>query len=78
MRLVDEVRTAFGNTKPVVLGGFSQGAMTAMDLALSVEETVSGVLMMSGMNCYELHVDGDEFFARGPNCCGRVGSKAQG
>lgn len=32
----------------VVLAGFSQGAMTAMDLALAVEGTVAGVAMLSG------------------------------
>jgi phospholipase/carboxylesterase len=32
----------------VVLAGFSQGAMTAMDLALSVEGSVAGVVMLSG------------------------------
>jgi len=32
----------------VVLAGFSQGAMTAMDLALAVEGAVAGVAMLSG------------------------------
>jgi|GEM_PF-1065408 len=38
------------NEVPVILGGFSQGAMTAMDLALHLpeEERVHGVIMLSG------------------------------
>ena len=43
-----EVKDSFGKELPVVLGGFSQGAMTAMDVALSLEDKVNGVLMLSG------------------------------
>ena len=32
----------------MVLGGFSQGAMTAMDLALHLDDAVAGVTMLSG------------------------------
>lgn len=48
--LVSEVRTKFGADKPIILGGFSQGAMTAMDLALSLDTPVNGVLMLSGIH----------------------------
>ena len=33
----------------VVLGGFSQGAMVALDAALSLDETLGGVLAVSGL-----------------------------
>ena len=48
--LVEEARTMVGGLalSRVVLAGFSQGAMTAMDLALHLEEPVAGVAMLSG------------------------------
>ena len=48
--LVGEVRAAFGDLPMAKLGlaGFSQGAMTVMDLALHLDETVAGVTMLSG------------------------------
>jgi len=48
--LVGEARALCGDipTSQVVLAGFSQGAMTAMDLALQLDEPVAGVTMLSG------------------------------
>jgi len=49
LRLVREARE-MASTSNVILGGFSQGAMTAMDVSLQlpITEQVSGVLMFSG------------------------------
>jgi len=49
-QLVSEVSAFFGGLplNKLVLGGFSQGAMTAMDLALQLEANVAGVFMLSG------------------------------
>eukprot|EP00613_Pedinella_sp_CCMP2098_P026298 CAMPEP_0171714942 /NCGR_PEP_ID=MMETSP0991-20121206/18589_1 /TAXON_ID=483369 /ORGANISM="non described non described, Strain CCMP2098" /LENGTH=223 /DNA_ID=CAMNT_0012305767 /DNA_START=114 /DNA_END=782 /DNA_ORIENTATION=+ len=48
--LVSEAQKMFGDIplERVVLAGFSQGAMTAMDLALQLDGNVAGVTMISG------------------------------
>lgn len=48
--LVREARAMFGELPlaRVALGGFSQGAMTATDLALHLDERCAGILMLSG------------------------------
>ena len=51
LTLVDEVKASTGvGYDKIVLGGFSQGAMSAMDLALSMPagKRVAGVTMVSG------------------------------
>lgn len=49
LKLVDEVLAATEtNINQLVLGGFSQGAMTAMDVALSLPSTPAGLLSISG------------------------------
>src|SRR5438105_7877731 len=49
MRLVDQVKTRLGvDDKGLVLGGFSQGAMVALDVALHRDTPPAGLLLMSG------------------------------
>lgn len=47
LALVDEVTTRFSGTK-LVLGGFSQGAMLALDVALHTPTAPAGLVLMSG------------------------------
>lgn len=47
LRLVDEVTVRFAGTK-LVLGGFSQGAMVALDVALHAPTAPAGLVLMSG------------------------------
>ncbi len=49
MRFIDDVQAQFSisNTE-LVLGGFSQGAMLALDVALHLEATPSALVLMSG------------------------------
>lgn len=49
-QLVSEVRSHVRDIgmEKVVFAGFSQGAMTAMDLALHHDTTLAGVAMLSG------------------------------
>jgi predicted esterase len=49
-QLISEVRSQIGDIplEKIVFAGFSQGAMTAMDLALDHDVTVGGVAMLSG------------------------------
>lgn len=48
-RLVDQVAARFATTDDrIVLGGFSQGAMLALDVALHRDTRLAGVVMMSG------------------------------
>jgi phospholipase/carboxylesterase len=46
-RFVDQVQARFG-TDRIVLGGFSQGAMLALDVALHREAAPAGIVIMSG------------------------------
>lgn len=48
--LISEVQKELGNLllEKFVLAGFSQGAMTSMDLALQLDTTVAGVVLLSG------------------------------
>lgn len=48
--LITQVQSLLGGVplEKIVLAGFSQGAMTAMDLALQLEGNVGGVVMLSG------------------------------
>jgi phospholipase/carboxylesterase len=45
--LLDELERRFG-AKPIVLGGFSQGAMLACDVALHHSKPLAGLVMLSG------------------------------
>jgi phospholipase/carboxylesterase len=45
--LLDELTAGSGNTS-LVLGGFSQGAMLAFDLALRTDRPISGLVQLSG------------------------------
>ena len=45
-RFLDELRTEFPGL-PLVLGGFSQGAMLACDAVLCARQAVSGLVMLS-------------------------------
>lgn len=48
-RLLDQLEARFGATPDrLVLGGFSQGAMLALDVALHRERPPAGLLLMSG------------------------------
>jgi len=48
-RLLDQVKTRLGvDEKRLVIGGFSQGAMLALDVALHRETPPAGIVMMSG------------------------------
>jgi phospholipase/carboxylesterase len=47
VRLVDQVVARFG-TDPIVIGGFSQGAMLAVDVALHRDVVPAGVVALSG------------------------------
>ena len=50
-RLIDQVKSRLGVTeRQLVLGGFSQGAMVALDVALHrpADEPLAGVVLMSG------------------------------
>ncbi len=47
MQLLSEAREALG-AGPLYLGGFSQGAMLACDVALRSEEPIAGLVLMSG------------------------------
>lgn len=47
--LIDEAKRHFGlPASQVVLGGFSQGAMLATDVALGLEATLGGLVVLSG------------------------------
>ena len=47
--LLDEIQARFAlNSDRVVLGGFSQGAVACLDVALSVQRRFAGLLLMSG------------------------------
>lgn len=49
MRLLDQVQARFSVAAPaLVLGGFSQGAMLALDVALHRDAPPAGLLLMSG------------------------------
>ncbi len=49
MRLLDQVQTRLGvDDSHLVVGGFSQGAMVALDVALHRERPLAGVVLMSG------------------------------
>lgn len=49
LRLVDQVEARFGGPDhKLVLGGFSQGAMTALDVALHREKKPAGLILWSG------------------------------
>jgi phospholipase/carboxylesterase len=49
LRLVDQVEARFGGADhKLVLGGFSQGAMTAVDVALHREKKPAGLILWSG------------------------------
>ncbi|MGE5186221.1 MAG: alpha/beta hydrolase [Acidobacteriota bacterium] len=49
MRLLDQVQARLGvDDAHLVVGGFSQGAMVALDVALHRERPVAGVVVMSG------------------------------
>ncbi len=49
VRLLDELRSAFGvPLEKFVLGGFSQGAMLACDVALRTELPLAGLALLSG------------------------------
>ena len=45
--MLDDVRTTFGDA-PLVLGGFSQGAMLSLDVALHTDRAIAGLVLMSG------------------------------
>ncbi len=47
VEMLDELEAALGPSK-LVLGGFSQGAMLAIDVALRTNRTLAGVVAMSG------------------------------
>ena len=48
-RLVDQVQARFGiGDDAIVLGGFSQGAMLALDVALHRDAAPAGIVLMSG------------------------------
>jgi phospholipase/carboxylesterase len=48
-RLVDQVAARFATTDDrIVLGGFSQGAMVSLDVALHRDARLAGVVMLSG------------------------------
>jgi len=47
LRLVAEVQARYADNR-IVLGGFSQGAMTALDVALHLPAAPAGVVLMSG------------------------------
>jgi phospholipase/carboxylesterase len=47
LRFLDQVESRLP-TKRLVLGGFSQGAMVALDVALHREQTPAGLILMSG------------------------------
>jgi len=48
-RLVDQVKARFAiDDSQLVLGGFSQGAMVALDVALHRDATPAGLVLMSG------------------------------
>ena len=48
-RLVDQVAARYATTDDrIVLGGFSQGAMVSLDVALHRDARLAGVVMMSG------------------------------
>ena len=49
VRLVDQVKARFAiDESQLVLGGFSQGAMMALDVALHLDKAPRGLLLMSG------------------------------
>jgi phospholipase/carboxylesterase len=43
-----DVDARLGSSMPMILGGFSQGAMLALDTALHVERELAGVVLLSG------------------------------
>jgi phospholipase/carboxylesterase len=48
-RLIDQVAVRFATTDDrIVLGGFSQGAMVSLDVALHRDQRLAGVVMLSG------------------------------
>ena len=48
-RLIDQVAARFATTDDrIVLGGFSQGAMVSLDVALHRDKRLAGVVMLSG------------------------------
>jgi phospholipase/carboxylesterase len=61
--LVEEsVRALRPPSGKVVLGGFSQGAMLSIDVALRSEQPLAGLVVLSGT-----HIAGDEWAARLPS-----------
>ena len=48
VRFLDEVETHFAPGEKIVLGGFSQGAMLACDVAFSTDRPLAGLLLFSG------------------------------
>jgi phospholipase/carboxylesterase len=46
--LMKEVRATMMSGEKIVLGGFSQGAMLSLDVALSSDEPLAGLVLMSG------------------------------
>ena len=48
-RLIDEIQSEFGlDSRRIVLGGFSQGAVACLDIALRDSRDLAGLLLMSG------------------------------
>jgi phospholipase/carboxylesterase len=61
--MLDEVEARFGG--PIVLGGFSQGAMLSCDVALRTERPLAGLVLMSGT-----YLAADEWKPRMPSRAG--------
>jgi phospholipase/carboxylesterase len=46
--LLKDLRATMSDDEKIVLGGFSQGAMLSLDVALSSDEPLAGLVLMSG------------------------------